>query len=325
MWLHKALPQVLKMLALRIDSEQPVGVSTGIASLDDKLGGGWMRQQTSYLVGESGVGKSWLTSWWLLTAAGWLNKETRPLSGYMISGKATEHKEMIKDKEDKPPIVVFWSLEMSESLVCYRLLTQLAYKMREASIDSKRLLSGELTNDNMEVINQVWHQAASEYDNLFLEFDAKTLQQFEEVVADLSMRYDVCYIVVDYFRLIDIMGVDSIAEAQSLRSSGLRRLAKEYDCHVQAIFDITREGEKADKIQASHMKGGTAARYDSDLTLSIECEGEDRNEAHLRLNTLKVRLTPSFTMDLHIDRATGVVSRWGEGREDFDTEGGIGV
>lgn len=315
MWLHKVIPQVYEMLALRIESDNPVGVSTGINELDDKLGGGWLRQQTSYLVGESGVGKSWLTSWWILTAAGWLSEGNRPLSGYIISGNPTEQKEIVQDKDGKKPIVVYWSLEMSESLICYRLLTQSAYKMFGQSIDSKRLLSGNLHDDQLEILRETWKGIERHFNNLYLEFNIKTLGEFDELLMRLSSEYDVCYVVVDYFRLIDVIGADGIADAQSLRSSGLKRLAKDYDCHVQAIFDITREGEKAERIEASHMKGGTAARYDSDLTMSIASEEDDGNVTHLLLNTLKTRLVPAFSIPLRLDKATGVVESLKERRD----------
>ena len=325
-YLEDVIGEVYAEIARRVDSDQPPGLTTGLAELDDIIGGGWVRQQLSYLVADSGIGKSWLAMSWVLKAAKWIaeNQGSRPASGYVTSNDQDDTQTMVKDKEGKPPVIVFWSLEMSEAPLVVRMMSQLAHE-EGLPVDSGKLLRGNfeggLTEEMSRVFGRVYHLLHDVYGRtVYLEFAARSISQFREVLDALVQAQDVCLVVVDYFRLIDEVSMDgNMTTIQAERSKKLKEIAKEYDCHVLSIFDINREGQKAGKPQTYHMRGGVAAHYDADLVLTLETEEEEHahlpaniqpSERHLVFRVAKGRHVAQARLDLSLNLATGLVELW---------------
>lgn len=329
-FLSELVGQVYDELARRMTSTQPAGLPTGIPAIDEMIGGGWVRQQLSYLVGDSSVGKSWLASSWMMRGAQWLLAHTgeRPMSGYILTGAAADDatRKAVLDKENKQPIIVFWSLEMAESPVTTRMMAQLGKETYKIVLDSGHLQRGNLgvqpgtpewdkVLEYMKGIYWLMHDEYGKY--IYIDFESRNIPQFRSILSDLAAAYDICFVVVDYFRLIEDVASDgSMSTLQAEKSQKLKDIAKQFDCHVLSIFDITREGQKSTGIDVSQMKGGTAAQYDADLVLTLEQDREEAKAAqrgpplshkHLILRAGKGRHVANGRLDLRMEMATGYV------------------
>jgi len=322
------------------------GLTTGLPQLDELIGGGWERQQLSYLVGDSGVGKSWLATFWILKAVEWLIKHPglRPSTGYVLTGEAEDDsvRKAVLDKSSKPPIIVFWSLEMAESPVVIRLLSQLSQTVLGKPFDSACLMRGTMGAPagtpewaaRQDAFRTLYHALHDKYgQHVFLEFEARSVADMRHILDELAVGYDICLLVVDYFRLIDEVATDgNMTTVQAERSRKLREVAKEYDCHVLSIFDINREGQRAGQPQTYHMRGGVAAHYDADLVLTLAIADEEKKPAHVNSNlrhlvfqVAKGRFVAQSRLDLQINLATGIVDLWDVRGESSHTTVGMGA
>ena len=329
------IPRVFKNIQARMTSDKPVGLSTGLSELDEMLGGGWNRQELTYLVGDSGVGKSWLASWWILAGARWLAESgERPMSGYVAMDLEDEIRQQIQQKEGKLPVIVFWSLEMAELPIVVRLLTQTAKLVTGEDFDSAKLKRGDFGTPEESIPrdqdNPTWKKRAAQlywaYKTLYAkwaphiiaEFNTRSIDSFISILDDIAANFDIVMIVVDYFRLMDESRSEgSVVASQEERSRQLSGIAKDYDCHVIAIFDINRLGEKAKDVGLQHMRGGVAAKYDADTVLILERGGKPNEvlsefpiEVRLVLKIAKNRFGKQSAIQLHMNLATGHVEPW---------------
>jgi replicative DNA helicase len=313
---------VYNMIAQRALMTRPAGLTSGIPSVDKALGGGFVRQQLSYLVGDSGVGKSWLTSWFLLNGGLALQRspDLCPVSGYVLSGQALtdKAKQAVFDKEGKPPIIVFWSLEMAEFPLVARLTTQLL-ATRGIKLDSKLLVQGDLGGPGSRTRTLADSVLVKDIPKLkqtiFMEFNATSVEKLREVLDELALTNDIVMVIVDYFRLIDELAMDgSRVSTQEGRSDKLRGVARDYDCHVLSIFDINRQGQLADQPHRYHMKDGTAANYDADLVITLGVEPGTKEstgiERHLYFNVEKGRYIGNSETQLYLELDSGKVEEW---------------
>jgi len=157
-----------------------------------------------------------------------------------------------------------------------------------------------------------------------MEFEARSVIDLRRVLDELSQAYDICMIVIDYFRLIAETAYDgNMATLQEERSKSLRELGRDYDCHVLAIFDITREGQKSGAIGTQHMRGGVAANYDADLVLVVQNIDEEETTGpihHLLLRVAKGRHVAQNILGLAINLASGYVEAWRQRRPTVHSE-----
>jgi replicative DNA helicase len=282
--LRKLADSVLETLKLRATTDQPLGVPTTLSPLDDYLDGGWNRQQLIYLVGDSGKGKSWLASWFMLQAARWIadNPGQRPLSANVQTADARHM--------GKAPLIVFWSLEMGEIPVITRLASQALTLCSHEDVPSRTLRRGLYEEVDPELWERGQRLLRDECGpNLFIEFKANSLAEMEVVMAELSQTYDILFLVIDYFRLISDVAADNMTSAQEERSSGLKSMAQQFDCAILSIFDINRMGQQQSRPSIFHMRGGVAAQYDADIVLTLGWH-DDSIEDKSRLETVRVIL-----------------------------------
>jgi len=318
MLLQEVANQVIAFLRQRANSPLPIGISTGLPRLDELFGGGLVRQQLSYLVGDSGVGKSWLASAFVLNGAKWLLGGNKVQSGYV--GNEDKDKQAIANKEGKQPLIVFWSLEMAESPVVCRMLSQVVTHLSlEAEVNNDKVLQGKMSGEEAVWLAKAydWLFALGQY--VYMEFDARSVADMSAVLDALSQQYDIVLLVVDYFRLIEEVAIDgNMSTLQAERSAKLRNVAKHYDCHVLSLFDINREGQNTKgKPGLNNMRGGVAAQYDADLVVVLrphedymDEKGNSKVETRLVLEVKKGRFVKKDSTELYARLGSGRIEMW---------------
>jgi replicative DNA helicase len=288
-FIHTLAQEVLAKIARRKQSNEPVGVPTGVDYIDKELGG-LPRQMMSYLVGDSGVGKTCLATFMLLHAAQWLKDRNKgPASAYTYdeadAQRGMTYRRQVARKDGKVPIVVFWSLEMAEQAVISRMWAQATRMSTGVRLNHGQLLRGNLesihadkSQDELAKAFGLGTQTLQELGpHIAAIFRDRTIAEFRQTLAELSMRYDVCMVIVDYFRLIQdaVMDVSGAARQEAI-SRELMAIARDFDCHVLSVFDLNREGQKSEKPALFHMKWGSGAQYDADYIFIMWWTKEDR-------------------------------------------------
>lgn len=313
--LSTVVPEVWRRILQRRESGGPIGLPTGITELDELIGLGWNRQELSWLAGDSGVGKSYFISFVALQGAKFLASHPgwRPNSIYLVNDEQPDLalQEQIQDKEGKQPLIVVWSLEMSELPIVARMTTQAAKILTGQDVDSKPVRLGRYSDNEKPVLATAYAALEDEWGKyVYLDFDSRSVQEHTDVLSDLALRYDVCLVLVDYFRRIEEMQAQGIAEEQGNKSRGLSDIAKFFDTHVCCVFDITREAERAKHLGLHHLKGGTAAKFDADIIILMEefARGEEDSYERIGVVDMKVaknRHGETGLVRLQVDRATG--------------------
>jgi len=306
---------ILRELSRRAESKEPIGVPTGIGMIDETLGG-LARQTLSYLVGDSGVGKSWLVTAILLHAAGWLQQQGKgPASAYVVgTTDNASYRRRVQSKTNKRSIVVFWSLEMAEAMVVTRMLVQLTKQVTGVSLDSGKLLRGQHVEE-LDALVQGYQRMKIIGQHIAVVFRDQTVDDFRNTLQELSLKYDVCLVVVDYFRLIqDIVESPTGAGRQEKVSRELMAIAREFDTHVLSIFDLNREGQKSKRPHLYHMKWGTGAHFDGDYIFIMwldedsckrKAAGENLESVQLNLELAKARNAPLAQTRLILETCCG--------------------
>lgn len=308
--------QMLGALARRKKSAEPVGLPTGLEQLDVLIGGGFQRQTLTYLVGDSGVGKSLLASQILLNSAEWLHaRGAGPASAYAVEENDQAFRRHVQDKTGKLPVGVFWSLEMSEGVVAARLLTQATKAATGKSLDSGLLQRGDIPD--VDALQEGYNHIHSVGHNIVLAFREQTIADLRMMLIELTSTHDVCLVVVDYFRLIQDIILDATgAGRQEAVSRDLMRLAREFDCAVVCIFDLNREGQKRRRPTVTDMKWGSGPQYDADQVILMwkDKEMEELQVQHIYVELAKSRNGPKGKTELALEVQCGTFSAWRQHR-----------
>lgn len=310
--LGELAPRMLRSIKARIDNPNSAGIPTGVEEIDNHLGG-WQRQRITYLIGDSGRGKSWLALNWALTGAKWLLSNESESSYVTLPGDTNDIHKEIANKEGKTPVVLLWNLEMSEGEVFDRILSFVAKSELGIDLSAEDISRGTLSNEQMDDLYETYDICNSLYgQHLYTDFDDLSINDLHYTLDNLYENgYDVPLIIVDYFRLIQDSGTEGGVARQESVSAQIKQTAKEYDCHIVSLFDLSSEGAKSSTLSVNHMKWGTAAKYDSDLVLGIEWEDKevdyDVTSTRVKLSILKNRSGKCGSFQLLLDLANGTV------------------
>lgn len=328
--------RVLQRLKERRNSNQPPALTTGIQGLDNLLGGGLYRGEVTYLVGQTGVGKSYLTLFNTLSAADWCAKagtDTHIISGYVPSAEDPEIENAVEDKEGKSSVIVYWNLEMPLESVIIRMLCQVAHMYHNVLIDNQNLRNADLGRPGQPLVGKedspefkvqdVGLDAAFETfqklgSHIVLEFNSHTIPELERLLKYLVIEHDIVLIVIDYFRKIRVPNAINAAEKQAIRSAYLTDISKKYDAPILCIFDITKSAQQKDVITMEAMRDGAAAMFDADNILVLNELNASPNSRHsrLRISIEKQRWGMEGEVDIYLDKATGYIEE--ERREDIN-------
>ena len=242
-----------------------VGVPTGFTDLDKMLGG---LQPSDLLItaGRPGMGKTAL----MLT---------------MVSNAALIHKKR----------VAVFSLEMSNEQVVQRLIAQ------QTGIDSQRLRSGKLTDEDWPVFNHSIEVLGDT--RIYLDdTPALTPLQLRTKCRRLHMEYGIDLVILDYLQLMSgETRNDNRVQEVSYISRSLKQLARELNVPLMAAAQLSRAVEqRADKEpQLSDLRESGSLEQDADIVMFIYRDEKDPSMANVtHLKIAKHRNGPVGQVDL---------------------------
>ncbi len=234
-------PSFISVLEERYEKGDSItGIATGFYDLDDLLSG--LQPSALYIVG------------------------ARPAMGKTAFGLGiASHvaKEQAK-QEHKKPVLVF-SLEMGHFELSQRILSA------EAEIDSKKLRTGQLTDEDWKKLNRATRRLEVP---LFLDDNPQvTVMEIRAKARRIKARYgDLGLILIDYLQL---MGGNTRAENRQLEVSEISRnlkiLARELNVPIVALSQLSRSLEsRADKRpQLSDLRESGSLEQDADVVMFL--------------------------------------------------------
>lgn len=239
--IQEALTASLDQTAKAYQGGNALGLTTGIASLDEMIGP-MMPGDLITLLGASGHGKSAL-------AAQVLAHNAKP--------------SLDANAGNKPGL--FFSMEMANTQLARRAIAA------ECGITSRAQRAGEILPAEFELLTDV----ARRLGPLPLYFDETSGQTVSKIVRKaraLKKRYKIEMIVIDH--LLEIRPensrwskVDTVENA--VRE--LKRLAKELQVTIFLLAQATREGQKREhwRLRSNDVYGGDVVKQSSDMLLSL--------------------------------------------------------
>ena len=222
-----------------------VGLPTGLADLDKKLGG-LQPSDLVVLAGRPSMGKTALA-----TNIGWhIAKNGREL----------------EDGEIAPTPVHFFSLEMSAEQLAARILAA------EASVSSDRVRRGAV--DDREISDFI--RAGHRRSGVPLIIDATggiSIAQLAQRARRTKRKHGTSLIVVDYIQLMSgakKRDGNRVAEITEI-TTGLKALAKELNVPILALSQLSRKvEERADKRpQLADLKESGSIEQDADVVMFV--------------------------------------------------------
>jgi replicative DNA helicase len=274
------IASVLKDTMRRIDSSTHrsglVGLTTGFYDLDD-MTAGWAGGQLIILAARPAMGKTAFA----------LN---------LMDHAAASNPEWM---EDGPPVVLFYSLEMGNQSVVSRMLCT------RARVDAHKLKTGKIpSEDRFELA-----RAADELSNLRLFIDdtpGLSVMSMRSRARRIKQREGGLHlVVVDYLQLMTHPKAESRQLEISAISRSLKELARELDCPVIALSQLSRavESREDKRPQLSDLRESGSIEQDADVVLLLyrpeyyAPTEENRGKAEVLI--AKQRNGPTGTVKLH--------------------------
>ena len=266
---------IKKIAELRASGKKIVGLPTGFDDLDLMLGG-LRNGEVTILAARPSMGKSAL-----------------------MLDIAKNAQKSLPEKNDR---VVVFSLEMPNESLGNRGYTS------EYLIDNDRFAVG--TNDStwLDTLQEVeknsehYEQGAGRL--IINDHTGQTIGKMNADLHGLRMQgINVCLICVDYLQLIVSKGQDRVREVGNI-SRGLKQMAKDWDCPVLALSQLSRsvEGRADHRPMLSDLRDSGDIEQDADTIMFLYRDEyyfpdtEKRNMAELIIG--KQRNGPTGTIDL---------------------------
>ncbi len=178
--------------------------------------------------------------------------------------------------------VAIFSLEMSKEQLSYKLLCS------EANVDMSKLRHGSLEDKDWENIAKASGPLAAA--KIFIDDTAGTsVMDMRSKCRKLKMEHGIDMIVIDYLQLMSGSNPESRQQEVSEISRSIKALAKEMQCPVIALSQLSRAPEqRADhRPMLSDLRESGSIEQDADLVMFLyrdeyyDPETEDKNVAEL--------------------------------------------
>ncbi len=160
--------------------------------------------------------------------------------------------------------VAIFSLEMSRYQISQRLLSM------ESAIDLKNLSTGKLQSDDWQRISAVMDNLTEA--KLFIDDTVGiSLMEMKNKCRRLKKEEGLDLIIVDYLQLMEMPGSESRQQEISAISRALKQLAREMDCPVVALSQLSRASETRTDHRPilSDLRDSGAIEQDADLVLFL--------------------------------------------------------
>ena len=225
---------IQKINELSLNDGNITGVTTGLATIDNKLSG-LQPAQLILLAARPAMGKTAL--------------------GLTIAWNAA--------KENKS--VAFFSLEMSTLQLNYRLISMVSM------IDLEQVMNGRIKDDEWELLFKASKEIASK--DLYVdETPAISLSEMRSKLKRLKAEKGVDLVVIDYLQLMTAEGVKENRQNEIASiSRGLKTLSKELNCPILSLAQLSREADKRSdhKPILSDLRESGAIEQDADVVMLL--------------------------------------------------------
>ncbi|HEY8892405.1 MAG TPA: replicative DNA helicase [Clostridium sp.] len=178
--------------------------------------------------------------------------------------------------------VAVFSLEMSKEQLAYKLLCS------EANVDMTKLRNGSLEDKDWENIAKASGPLAAA--KIFIDDTAGTsVMDMRSKCRKLKMEHGIDMIVIDYLQLMSGSNSESRQQEVSEISRSIKALAKEMQCPVIALSQLSRAPEQRTdhRPMLSDLRESGSIEQDADLVMFLyrdeyyNSETEDKNVAEL--------------------------------------------
>ena len=160
--------------------------------------------------------------------------------------------------------VVIFSLEMSKEQLAYKLLCS------EAGVDLLKLRTGALDDDDWEKIARATGPLSKA--NVYIDDTAGvSVMEMRSKCRRLKMEYGIDLILIDYLQLMSGSSSESRQQEVSEISRSIKALAKEMECPVIALSQLSRAPEqRADhRPMLSDLRESGSIEQDADVVMFL--------------------------------------------------------
>ncbi|EOS62116.1 replicative DNA helicase [Firmicutes bacterium M10-2] len=218
-------------------------------------------------------------------------------------------------KHNKDEAVAIFSLEMPTDSLMKRLLSA------ESEIQATKLRDASLENEEWSQLNQAGNRLSER--KIFIDDTSsiKVSQIFSKCRKLKSEYGGISLIVIDYLQLITGTRADSRQQEVSDISRNLKILAKELDCPVIALSQLSREVEKRTdhRPQLADLRESGSIEQDADIVMFLyrekyyereEDEGEKKDTELVDLTLAKHRNGGLGDIKLVFQKSISKFSSW---------------
>ena len=233
-------------------SGKTVGVATGFADLDKKLGG-LHPSDLLILAGRPSMGKTALATNIAFNAA----REYKP-------ARTPDGRTVAEDGA----VVGFFSLEMSAEQLAMRILAE------ESGVSSDRIRRGDVSHEDFDKFVRASHQLAAL--RLFIDdTPALTVSALRTRARRLMRQQGLGLIIVDYLQLLrasnQVRVIENRVQEVSDITRGLKALAKELGVPVLALSQLSRAVEQREdkRPMLADLRESGSIEQDADVVMFI--------------------------------------------------------
>ena len=221
-------------------------ITTGLRDLDDKLNGGWHRGQVIVQAGRPSMGKTGLAMHHGTHAA---------MAGFGV---------------------MYLSMEMVSEELCDRSLASIG------SISLSNILTGRLESDEWSRMSY----AQEKLNNIQLHIVDRSGLNFYQVATFArrhKRKHGLDLLVLDYLQLMAGTNSEDKRHSQIEEiTRGLKALAKELDCAIILLSQLSRKTEQTRRPKLSDLRDSGSIEQDADVVIFIHREEVDNPETTWR-------------------------------------------
>ncbi|NTJ42008.1 replicative DNA helicase [Agrobacterium larrymoorei] len=226
------------------------GISTGIHSLDGRMGG-LQRSDLIVLAGRPGMGKTSLATNIAYNIAASYEQEVQPDGSF---------------KAKNGGVVGFYSLEMSSEQLATRIISE------QTEVSSSKIRRGEITESDFEKLvacSQMMQKVPLYIDQT----GGISIAQLSARARRLKRQRGLDCLVVDYIQLMTGSGKGGENRVQEITqiTTGLKALGKELNVPIIALSQLSRQVESREdkRPQLSDLRESGSIEQDADVVLFV--------------------------------------------------------